>query len=226
MRSRICSSWVLGLVLSVLPLAGCLQESSISSQAVAAAEVASPPETPAVQLAETSAEIDPEEMMAEADVQNRLMAADPLITVHGSTIVVELNGTRILDTDLSKVTEYMGGKAHPGKVVATEPVAGYLIELSGLADVTPPAFAKAVQEENDPPAAAVAATRDLITGKQVTALVDNVQTETSVTDALTKAAHDAGVPVVGVSETMPNGVAGYVDWMNRQIDSLSKAAGG
>ena len=70
MRSRICSSWVLGLVLSVLPLAGCLQESSISSQAVAAAEVARPPETPAVQPAETSAEIDPEEMMAEADAQS------------------------------------------------------------------------------------------------------------------------------------------------------------
>jgi hypothetical protein len=37
------------------------------------------------------------------------------ITVNGSKIVVELNGTRILDTDLSKVTEYMGGKPHPGK---------------------------------------------------------------------------------------------------------------
>src|SRR5262245_15996306 len=68
MRSRICSSWVLGLVLSVLPLAGCLQESSISSQAVAAAEVASPPENP--EPAETSADIDPEEMMAEADAQS------------------------------------------------------------------------------------------------------------------------------------------------------------
>ena len=36
-------------------------------------------------------------------------------TIRGSTIVCELNGTRILDTDLAKVTEYMGGKPHPGK---------------------------------------------------------------------------------------------------------------
>lgn len=36
-------------------------------------------------------------------------------TVKGSTIKVELNGTVILDTDLSKVTEYMGGHPHPGK---------------------------------------------------------------------------------------------------------------
>jgi hypothetical protein len=37
------------------------------------------------------------------------------VTVKGSTIKVELNGTKILDTDLSKVTEYLGGKPHPGK---------------------------------------------------------------------------------------------------------------
>ncbi len=37
------------------------------------------------------------------------------VTVNGSTIKVELNGTRILDTDLSKVTEFMADTAHPGK---------------------------------------------------------------------------------------------------------------
>ena len=37
------------------------------------------------------------------------------VTVQGPTIKVELNGTRILDADLSKVTEFMDGKAHPGK---------------------------------------------------------------------------------------------------------------
>jgi hypothetical protein len=37
------------------------------------------------------------------------------VTVVGSTIKVELNGTVILDADLSKVTEYMGNRPHPGK---------------------------------------------------------------------------------------------------------------
>jgi hypothetical protein len=37
------------------------------------------------------------------------------VTVRGSTIKVELNGTVILDCDLSKVTQYMGNSAHPGK---------------------------------------------------------------------------------------------------------------
>jgi hypothetical protein len=37
------------------------------------------------------------------------------VTVKGSTIKVELNGTVIMNTDLSKVTEFMAGKPHPGK---------------------------------------------------------------------------------------------------------------
>ena len=37
------------------------------------------------------------------------------VTVKGSTIKVELNGTVILDTDLSKVSEYMANSKHPGK---------------------------------------------------------------------------------------------------------------
>ncbi len=37
------------------------------------------------------------------------------VTVKGSTIKVELNGTVILDADLSKVTEFLDGHAHPGK---------------------------------------------------------------------------------------------------------------
>ena len=37
------------------------------------------------------------------------------VTVQGSRIKVELNGTVILDADLSQVTEFMGGSPHPGK---------------------------------------------------------------------------------------------------------------
>jgi len=37
------------------------------------------------------------------------------VTVQGSRVKVELNGTVILDTDLSKVTKFMANSAHPGK---------------------------------------------------------------------------------------------------------------
>ena len=73
MKTRICSSWVLGLVLLVLPLAGCLQESSVSSQGnmSVAVDLATPPETPAAEpLAETLADTDTEEVLAQADEQS------------------------------------------------------------------------------------------------------------------------------------------------------------
>ncbi len=37
------------------------------------------------------------------------------VTVKGSTIRVELNGSVILNGDLSKVTEFMANSPHPGK---------------------------------------------------------------------------------------------------------------
>jgi hypothetical protein len=37
------------------------------------------------------------------------------VTVKGSTIVAELNGSRVLDADLSTVKEYMANSPHPGK---------------------------------------------------------------------------------------------------------------
>ena len=37
------------------------------------------------------------------------------VTIKGSTIKVELNGSVILDTDLAKITEYLGNSPHPGK---------------------------------------------------------------------------------------------------------------
>ena len=37
------------------------------------------------------------------------------VTVHGHRIRVELNGTVIVDADVSQVTDYMGDRPHPGK---------------------------------------------------------------------------------------------------------------
>ncbi|PRY46287.1 metal ABC transporter solute-binding protein, Zn/Mn family [Umezawaea tangerina] len=118
------------------------------------------------------------------------------------------------------------GTDHPGsKVVVTEPVPHYLLEAAGVADATPAEFTEAIENETDVPVAALAATNDLITGKQVTALVNNTQTENSVTQQLVAKAGTAGVPVVGVTETLPEGVAGYLDWMTKQVDALSGALG-
>jgi len=55
------------------------------------------------------------------------------------------------------------GRAHPeSKVVATEPVAKYLLDTAGLTDVTPEDFAESIEEEPDPSAAVHAEITDLV----------------------------------------------------------------
>jgi zinc/manganese transport system substrate-binding protein len=113
----------------------------------------------------------------------------------------------------------------PGtRVAVTEPVPGYLIEQAGLVDATPEEFAEAVEEDSDPPAAVVQETLTLFTGPDpVRALIVNSQTRTPTTDQVRAAAEAAGVPVVTMSETLPEGQADYVSWMSGQIDALTAA---
>lgn len=114
-------------------------------------------------------------------------------------------------------------QTHAGQRVAmTEPVAEYLITAAGLTDATPPDFLNAVEEEKDPPAAAVAAATELFAQRQVRALVYNPQAETPVTTQLRTAAEAARIPVVTMTETLPENTE-YHEWMSRQIDGLSAA---
>jgi zinc/manganese transport system substrate-binding protein len=129
-------------------------------------------------------------------------------------------GTKL--DDLEAQAAAIGG----GKVVATEPVAHYLLKAAGMTDATPAEFSEAIEEETDPPVAAAAETTDLITNKQVVALINNAQTETAVTNSLVDAANGAGIPVVDVTETLPEGVTDYVEWMTDEVTALAKAVAG
>jgi zinc/manganese transport system substrate-binding protein len=131
----------------------------------------------------------------------------------------------------SRVSELAGraeaiGKAQPGaRVAVTEPVPGYLVQTAGLTDATPPEFTEAIEEDTDPPAAVLQETLALFAGDPVRALVVNAQTETPSTDQVRDAAQTAGVPVVEMTETLPEGASDYVDWMGGQIDALAGALG-
>ena len=95
--------------------------------------------------------------------------------------------------------------------MATEPVAYYLLRNAGVTDRTPQGFAAAVEEGDDPSPADVAAMLDLINSHQVAALVANPQTETAATQQIEAAARRASVPVVNVTETLPEGLD-YLTW--------------
>ncbi|MFI9452784.1 metal ABC transporter solute-binding protein, Zn/Mn family [Amycolatopsis sp. NPDC052450] len=121
---------------------------------------------------------------------------------------------------LKKVSGLGGSNA---KVVATEPVAHYLLDSAKVTDATPPAFAEAVEAEQDVPAAALNEVKQLIAGKQVKALVNNAQTTTPVTQQVVGDAKNAGIAVVDVTETLPQGVTDYIAWMTKEVDSLAGA---
>ncbi|WP_280409284.1 metal ABC transporter solute-binding protein, Zn/Mn family [Nocardia brasiliensis] len=107
-------------------------------------------------------------------------------------------------------------------VLQTEPLAHYLLLTAGAEDRTPHEFQEAIEQETDPAPAAVAATRELLTGKQVRALVYNVQTQDKITKELRTIAQSAGIPVVEVTETLPDGVD-YIQWQTKNAEALAAA---
>ena len=114
---------------------------------------------------------------------------------------------------------------HPGAPVAyTERVPGYLLSAAGLDVKTPPGFAKAVEDGTDPSLSDTVAMRRLLTGRGIDALLYNTQTVTAVTTQIRALARQNGIPVVGVSETMPPDVT-YQQWQQSQLTALLRALG-
>lgn len=127
--------------------------------------------------------------------------------------------------DVSAITADVAAKHPQTPVAQTEPIAYYLLAAAGLDDRTPEDFTRAIEEGNDPPPAAIAATRDLMSAKQVAVLIYNSQTEDKVTRDMRSAAEAAGIPVVEVTETLPEGVD-YVQWQVSIAEQLAAALDG
>ena len=125
------------------------------------------------------------------------------------------------EADVIAESERAIGRKHPGvAVVATEPVAHYLLQNAGITDRTPESFASSVEEGDDPAPADVAAMLDLITGHQVSAVVLNQQTETPVTNQIQDAAKTAGVPVITIAETLQDGLD-YLGWQRKTVGEFA-----
>ncbi|MFD4790264.1 metal ABC transporter solute-binding protein, Zn/Mn family [Streptomyces sp. NPDC058459] len=114
-------------------------------------------------------------------------------------------------------------KAHGGEGIAiTEPVPLYLTGAAGLENRTPEEFSEAIEEGDDVSPKVLQGTLGLFTGKKVEALVYNEQTSGAETEKVKAAAEKAGIPVVPVTETLPEG-KDYVGWMTSNVDALAHA---
>ena len=113
---------------------------------------------------------------------------------------------------------------YPGTPVAvTEPVADYMLQAAGTDIMTPFAFQADIMNGVDPPAQNVALERNLFTQHKVKALLYNQQVTDTLTQSLISLAHQNGIPVVGVYETMPTPGYDYQSWMRTEVQDLQKA---
>ena len=115
-------------------------------------------------------------------------------------------------------------KRYPGTDVATtEPVADYMLEAAGINNLTPFSMQADVMNGTDLPPQDVTQQNGLFSGHKVKIFVHNQQVSSSVTEAFVKAAKSAGIPVVGVYETMPTPGYDYQSWMVAEVKALEKA---
>jgi zinc/manganese transport system substrate-binding protein len=127
------------------------------------------------------------------------------------------------DVDAIAASERAIGNTYPNtSVVATEPVAFYLLKATGLVDRTPESFMSANENGTDPSPADMAYVLDLVKRHQVAVLLVNPQTATPAISGLQDAAQKAGVPVTQVTETVPDGTD-YLSWQRNTVSQLEAA---
>jgi len=114
--------------------------------------------------------------------------------------------------------------AHAGTPIAiSESIYTGMADALGLQVLTPPSFFDAIAEGNEPTAQDKQTVDHQIAEHQVKVFVYNSQNATPDVRALATAATKAGIPVVGVTETLSPRGASFQDWQQRQLSELESA---
>jgi zinc/manganese transport system substrate-binding protein len=108
-------------------------------------------------------------------------------------------------------------------VGATETIFAGMAAATGLNVISPPQLMQAVSEGNEPTARQVATFHDQITSHQIKVLIYNTQTVTGVTEQLQALAQQNNIPMVGVSETLPQGAQTFQGWQATELEMLLQA---
>jgi zinc/manganese transport system substrate-binding protein len=107
-------------------------------------------------------------------------------------------------------------------VATTEPVSDYLLQAMGIDNLTPFRFQAALMNGVDPSPQDIALQNSFFTQHKAKAFIYNQQVVSSITASIRQTALKAGVPVVGVYETMPPGYR-YQSWMIAEVHAIQKA---
>ena len=112
---------------------------------------------------------------------------------------------------------------YPGTTAATtEPVADYLLTAMGIKNLTPFRFQADIMNGVDPAPEDIALENSFFAQHKVKLFAYNQQVTDSLTASIRDNAVKAGVPLVGVYETMPTGYT-YQRWMLAEVNAIEKA---
>lgn len=106
---------------------------------------------------------------------------------------------------------------------ATESVASYLAEDMGLTDATPSGYARATANESEPTPTDIKQFTDALKAGEIKLLVVNTQEESELTGKITDAAKSVEVPMVELTEQMPEQYDSLTAWMEGLVDAFSQA---
>jgi zinc/manganese transport system substrate-binding protein len=113
---------------------------------------------------------------------------------------------------------------HAGtKVATTEPVSDYMLQAIGADNLTPFGMQADIMNGVDPSPQDISLQESLFKDHKVKVFVYNQQVVDALTTSFRLAAQKAGIPVVGVYETMPTPGYDYQTWMLAEVQAIQKA---
>ena len=124
-----------------------------------------------------------------------------------------------VESKIAEVKQKTVGLAY----AATESVASYLAEDMGLADATPSGYARATANESEPTPTDIKQFTDALKAGEIKLLVVNTQEESELTGKITDAAKSVEVPMVELTEQMPEQYDSLTAWMEGLVDAFSQA---
>lgn len=124
-----------------------------------------------------------------------------------------------VESKIAEVEQKTDGLAY----AATESVASYLAEDMGLADATPSGYARATANESEPTPTDIKQFTDALKAGEIKLLVVNTQEESELTGKITDAAKSVEVPMVELTEQMPEQYDSLTAWMEGLVDAFSQA---
>jgi zinc/manganese transport system substrate-binding protein len=155
----------------------------------------------------------------------KAIAADLSALQPSHTAYFEANVTKF-DTSLHPwLAAISAFKAKYGGTTAatTEPVADYLLTAMGVRNLTPFHFQADIMTGVDPAPQDITLEDGFFTQHRVKVFCYNQQVVSSLTASIRMTAEHAGVPVVGVYETMPTPGYDYQTWMLAEVRAIRAA---